>query len=152
MDWRDIPGIPADRLAETSKAIDRCISAGGIHFCDFWADLPAGHRKYRLRIQRNVKQTHVVVLMTVVGKRVSQRRAADFRGGRRVSDVDFRQPIGPTHVCPSQVAKAIGVDPKTIRREIKAGELKACRVHRDWKIPYAIARAYVLRMTAQLPS
>lgn len=90
--------------------------------------------------------------MTVVGKRVSQPRAADFRGGRRVSDVDFRQPTGPTHVCPSQVAKAIGVDPKTIRREIKAGELHACRVHRDWKIPYAIARAYVLRMTAQLPS
>ena len=150
MDWRDIPGIPADRLAETSKAIDRCISAGGIHFCDFWADLPAGHRNYRLVIQRNVKQTHVVVLMTVVGKRLSQRRAADFRGGRRVSDVDFRQPTGPTHVCPSQIARAIGVDPKTIRREIKAGELQAFRVHRDWKIPYPIARAYVLRMTAHL--
>jgi hypothetical protein len=146
MDWRDIPGIPADRLTVVNEAINRCIGAGGIHFCDFWAELPSGHREYRLKIQRNAKQTHVVVHMTVVGKRESQRRSADFRGGRRVSEIDFRQPTGPTHVCPSQVAKAIGVDPKTIRREIKAGELQAYRVHRDWKIPYPIALAYVLRM------
>jgi hypothetical protein len=151
MDWRNIPGIPSDRRIVVSEAIDRCISAGGIHTCDFWAELPTGHREYRLKIQRNAKQTHVVVHMTVVGRRVSQRRVADFRGGRRVSDVDFRQPTGPTHVCPSQIARAIGVDPKTIRREIQAGELQACRVRRDWKIPYPIARAYVLRMTAHLP-
>ena len=44
----------------------KIISAGGIHFCDFWADLPSGHRKYRLKIQRNVKQTHVVVHMTML--------------------------------------------------------------------------------------
>jgi excisionase family DNA binding protein len=65
-----------------------------------------------------------------------------------VSDIDFRQPTGPTHVSPSQIAKAIGVDSKTIRREIKAGELQAWRIHRDWKISYAIAREYVLKMTA----
>ena len=88
--------------------------------------------------------------MTEVEQRVSQRRTADFRGGRRVADVDFREPAGPTHVSPSQISKAIGVDPKTIRREIKAGELQAWRVHRDWKIPYSVARAYVLRMTAKL--
>jgi hypothetical protein len=151
MDWRLIPGIPPDRIAVVSEAIDRTISAGGIHFCDFWADLPSGHRKYRLKIQRNVKQTHVVVHMTMLDQRRSQRRGADFRGGRRATDIDFRQPTGPTHVCPSQIAKAIGVDPKTIRREIKAGELQAGRIHRDWKIPYAIARAYVLRMTGSLP-
>jgi excisionase family DNA binding protein len=146
MDWRDIPGIPADCRLAVSDAIDRCITAGGIHFCDLSAELPSGHRDYRLKIQRNARQTHVVVHMTVGGKRASQRRVADFRGGRRVSDIDFRQSTGPTHVCPSQVAKAIGVDPKTIRREIKAGELQAHRVRRDWKIPYPIARAYVLRM------
>jgi hypothetical protein len=150
MDWRDIPGIPPDRLAVVSQAIDECISGGGIHYCDFWADLPSGHREYRLKIQRNAKQTHVVVHMTVVHRRVLQRRVADFRGGRRVSDIDFCQTTGPTHVCPSKIAKAIGVDPKTIRREIKAGELQACRVRRDWKIPYPIARTYVLRMTAHL--
>jgi hypothetical protein len=150
MDWRDIPGIPPDRLAAVSQAIDECISGGGIHYRDFCADLPSGHPAYRLKIQRNAKQTHVVLQMTVLDRRVSQRRAAEFRGGRRVSDIDFRQTTGPTHVCPSQIAKAIGVDPKTIRREIKAGELQACRVHRDWKIPYPIARAYVLRMTAHL--
>jgi hypothetical protein len=148
MDWRDIPGIPADRLAETSKAIDRCIIAGGIHYCDFRADLPAGHRRYRLKIQRNAKQTHIVVLMTVLDRRRSQRQTANFRGGRRVTDIDFRQATGPTHVSPSQIGKAIGVDSKTIRREIKAGELQAGRVHRDWKIPYETARAYVLRITA----
>jgi hypothetical protein len=150
MDWRKIPGIPSDRLTVVSEAINRCISAGGIHVCDFWAELPSGHREYRLKIQRNARQTHVVLHMTLVAERVSQRRATDFRGGRRVSDVDFRQPTGPTHVCPSQVARAIGVDPKTIRREIESGELQACRVHRDWKIPYPIARAYVLRITAPL--
>jgi hypothetical protein len=150
MDWRDIPGIPSDRVAVVGEAIDRCISAGGIHFCDFWADLPSGHRKYRLKVQRNAKQTNVVVHMTVLERRRSQRRVADFRGGRRVTDIDFRQPSGPTHVSPSQISKAIGVDPKTIRREIKAGELQAWRVHRDWKIPYAIAREYVLRMTGHL--
>jgi hypothetical protein len=146
MDWRDIPGIPSDRRLVVGEAIDRCINAGAIYFCDFWVDLPSGPREYRLKIQRNAKQTHVVVLMSVVGQRKLQRRAADFRGGRRVSDIDFRQPTGPTHVCPSQIARAIGVDPKTIRREIKAGELQAHRVRRDWKIPYPIARAYVLRM------
>jgi hypothetical protein len=150
MDWRDIPGIPPDRLKVVSEAIDRCISAGGIHSCDFWADLPSGHREYRLKVQRNAKQTHVVVHMTVLDRRRSQRRVADVRGGRRVTDIDFRQPTGPTHVSPSQIGKAIGVDSKTIRREIKAGELQACRVHRDWKIQYATARAYVLRMTANL--
>jgi hypothetical protein len=149
MDWRDIPGIPPDRRAVVSEAIDRCITEGGIYFCDFWAELPASYRKYRLTVQRNARQTHVVVHMTVIDRRRSQRRAANF--GRRVTDVDFRQPTGPTHVAPSQIARAIGVDPKTIRREIKAGELQACRVRRDWKIPYAIARAYVLRMTAHLP-
>jgi len=151
MDWREIPGIPSDCLAVVSETINRCISGGGIHSCDFWAELPGGHRQYRLKVQRNARQTHVVVHMTLVDQRVSQRRAADFRGGRRVSDIDFRQPTGPTNVCPSHVAKAIGVDPKTIRREIKAGELQAYRVRRDWKIPYTIARAYVLRMTAHLP-
>jgi len=150
MDWRNIPGIPSDRLTVVSEAINRCISAGGIHFCDFSAELPSGHREYRLKVQRNAKQTHVVVQMTLVAKRISQRRTADFRGGRRVSDIDFRQPTGPTHVCPSQVARAIGVDPKTILREIKSNELQACRVRRDWKIPYPIARAYVLRITAPL--
>jgi len=150
MDWRDIPGIPPDRLTVVSEAINRCISAGGIHLCDFSAELPSGHRDYRLKVQRNAKQTHVVVQMTLVAKRISQRRTADFRGGRRVSDIDFRQPTGPTHVCPGQVARAIGVDPKTILREIKSNELQACRVRRDWKIPYPIARAYVLRITAPL--
>jgi len=150
MDWRDIPGIPPDRLAVVSEAIDRCIRTGGIHFCDFWADLPNGHREYRLKVQRNAKQTHAVVQMTLLDQRRSQRRVANFRGGRRVTDVDFQQPTGRTHVSPSQIAKAIGVDPKTIRREIKSGELQACRVHRDWKIPYATARAYVLRMTGSL--
>ena len=150
MDWRDVPGIPSDRRTAVTQTIDRCISEGGIHCCDFWADLPTGHRKYRLKVQQNVKRTHVVVLMTLMGHRISQRRVADFRGGRRVTDIDFHQPTGPTHVCPSQVARAIGVDPKTIRREIKAGELQAVRVRRDWKIPYPIARAYVLRMTAHL--
>jgi hypothetical protein len=150
MDWRDTPGIPLDCLAVVSQAIDECISGGGIHHCYFWADFPNGHRKYRLKIQRNAKQTHVVVQMTLVDQRRSQRRLADFRGGRRATDIDFRQPAGPTHVCPSQIARAIGVDPKTIRREIAAGELQAYRVHRDWKIPYPIARAYVLRMTAHL--
>ena len=150
MDWRNIPGIPSDRLTEVSEAINRCISAGGIHFCDFSAELPSGHREYRLKVQRNAKQTHVVVQMTLVAKRVSQRRTADFRGGRRISDIDFRQPTGPTHVCPSQVARAIGVDSKTILRDIKSNELQACRVRRDWKIPYPIARAYVLRITAPL--
>jgi hypothetical protein len=150
MDWRDIPGIPPDRLTVVSEAMNRCIIAGGIHFCDFWADLPSGHRKYRLKLQRNARETHVVVHMTLLDRRRSQRRLANFRGGRRVTDIDFRQLIGPTHVCPSQIAKAIGVDSKTIRREIRAGELQACRVHRDWKIPYPIARAYVLRMTASL--
>jgi len=150
MDWRNIPGIPSDRLTVVSEAINRCISAGGIHFCDFSAELPSGHREYRLKVQRNAKQTHVVVQMTLVAKRVSQRRTADFRGGRRISDIDFRQPTGPTHVCPSQVSIAIGVDPETILREIKSNELQACRVRRDWKIPYPIARAYVLRITALL--
>jgi hypothetical protein len=150
MDWRDIPGIPPDRLGVMSQAIDECISGGGIHHCDFWADFPNGHREYRLKIQRNAKQTHVVIHMTLVDRRGSQRRLADFRGGRRVTDIDFRQLTGPTHVCPSQIARAIGVDPKTIRREIAAGELQAYRIHRDWKIPYPIARAYVLRMTAHL--
>jgi hypothetical protein len=97
MDWRDIPGISSDRRTAVSEAIDRCISAGGIHFCDFWADLPWG--EYRQKVQRNAKQTHVVVDMTVMGKRVLQRRAADFYGGRRVSGIDFRQPTGSTHVC-----------------------------------------------------
>jgi hypothetical protein len=108
MDWRDIPGIPSDCRLAVSEATDRCITAGGIHFCDLSAKLPSGCRDYRLKIQRNARQTHVVVLMTVGGKRASQRRVADFRGGRRVSDIDFRQSTGPTHVCPSQVAKAIG--------------------------------------------
>jgi hypothetical protein len=152
MDWRDIPGIPPDRLTVVSHAIDECISAGGIHYCDFWADLPSGYREYQLKIQRNAKQTHVVVHMTVLDRRRLQRRVANFRGGRRLPDIDFRQPSGPTHVCPSQIARAIGVDPKTIRREIKSGELQACRVHRDWKIPYPIARAYVMRMTGHLAS
>ena len=150
MDWRDIPGIPPDRLRTVSEAIDICIREGGIHVCDFWADFPGGRRTYRLKAQRNARQTHVVVQMTPLDQRRSQRRAADFRGGRRVTDIDFRQPTGPTHVSPSQIAKAIGVDSKTIRREIKAGELQANRIHRDWKIPYTIARAYVLRMTAHL--
>jgi hypothetical protein len=150
MDWRDTPGIPADRLAVMSQAIEECVRGGGIHYCDFWADFPSGHREYRLKIQRTAKQTHVVVHMTLVDRRGSQRRRADFRGGRRVTDIDFRLPAGPTHVSPSQIGKAIGVDPKTIRREIAAGELQAYRVHRDWKIPYPIARAYVLRMTASV--
>ena len=152
MDWRDIPGIPPDRLMVVREAIDRCISAGGIHFCDFWADLPTGHREYSLKVQRNAKQTHVVVQMIPLDRRRSHRRTANFRGGRRVTDVDFRHTTGPTHVSPSQIGKAIGVDSKTIRREINAGELQACRVHRDWKIPYETARAYVLRMTASLLS
>ena len=73
---------------------------GGIHLCDLSAALPSGHRDYRLKIQRNARQTHVVIHMTMGGKRASQRRVADFRGGRRVSDIDFRQSTGPTHVCP----------------------------------------------------
>ena len=92
MDWRDIPGIPPDRLMVVREAIDRCISAGGIRFCDFWADLPSGHREYRLKIQRNAKHTHVVVHMTLVDERLSERRVADFRGGRRVSTSTFDSP------------------------------------------------------------
>jgi hypothetical protein len=150
MDWRQIPGSPPDRRAVVSDAIDRCVAEGGVHFCDFWADLPTGHRKYRVKVLRNARQTHIVVHMTVLDQREVQRRVADFRGGRRVTDLDFRQPVGPTHVTPSQIARAIGVDSKTILREIKAGELQAGRIHRDWKIPYATARAYVLRMTGSL--
>ena len=29
MDWRNIPGIPSDRLTVVSEAINRCISAQG---------------------------------------------------------------------------------------------------------------------------
>jgi hypothetical protein len=152
MDWREIPGIPPDRLMVVHEAITRCISAGGIHFCDFWADLPSGHRAYRLKVQRNARQTHVVVHLTRLERRRSQQRKANFRGGRRVTDIDFRQLTGPTHVSPSQIGHAIGVDSKTIRREIRAGELQGHRVHRDWKIPYEAARAYVLRITASLSS
>ena len=54
------------------------------------------------------------------------------------------------HATPSQIARAIGVDSKTILREIKAGELQAGRIHRDWKIPMRLARADRLRMTGSL--
>jgi hypothetical protein len=81
MDWRDIPGIPPDRLVVVGEAIDRCISSGGIHFCDFWADLPAGRRAYRLKVQRNAKQTHVVVQLIPLDRRCSHRRAENFGGG-----------------------------------------------------------------------
>jgi len=150
-DWRDIARIPPHHLTVLGQAIDKCISCGGVHQFDLGADLPSGHRKYGLTVQRNARQTHVVVIMTALDRRRSQRRVPNSRGGRRVSDIDFRQPFGPTHVSPSQIARAIGVDSKTILREIKAGELQAGRIHRDWKIPYAIARAYVLRMTATIP-
>jgi hypothetical protein len=80
MDWRDITGIPPDSLAVLSQAVDKCISGGGVHYCDFGADLPSGHRKYGLTVQRNAKQTHVVVIMTALDRRRSQRRVANFRG------------------------------------------------------------------------
>lgn len=71
-------------------------------------------------------------------------------GRERRHRVDFANRTGPTLVGVHDIAEATGVHRNTIREMCEAGDMEhAFRVgtRRVWRIPYAIARAFVHRLT-----
>jgi hypothetical protein len=81
----------------------------------------------------------------------SARRAhtpAPRRGGRRVTDVDLTQSHGQP-VSVGAIAPMLGLTPKTVGYECARGEIVGAfhfGAKREWRIPYAGAVAYIVRM------